>query len=70
MTVNQAKRIVRNRAELFGLKYGKITARTVSFQDLARASCIFVSVHSPEPSPRWEEISEDVRCWGFCIEFH
>lgn len=48
MTVHEAKRDARSRMDAHGIGYSQITARTVSFSDLARARVIFVTVHGLE----------------------
>ena len=68
MTTYQAKKIIRQALEQFGLSYTKLTARTVGFSDLARDSCIFVQIHGFEPSPIWSQLKEIAKCNGFCIE--
>ena len=49
--------------------YDKLTARSVSFQDLARADCIFVKVHAPRISgPGWILAQATAREHGFRLE--
>jgi hypothetical protein len=45
MTVHEVKRDAKSRMDAHRIKYEKITARTVSFSDLARDQVIFVTVH-------------------------
>lgn len=66
MTKEEAKKIIRE--ELKDMR-NRLTARTVSFADLARDSCIFVCVHDWEPSPLAEKIRQTAKAHGFCAEF-
>jgi hypothetical protein len=45
MTVHQAKKDLANRLAGFKVEFQKLTARTVSFEDLARANPIFITIH-------------------------
>jgi hypothetical protein len=68
VTANEAKRIIKNELDNRGLAYTKLTARTVSFVDLARASCIFVCVHGWQPNPQWAELRRIAVEHSFRIE--
>jgi len=68
MTNPQAKKLVREFLDKHNLPYTKVTARTVSFQDLARDSCIFVTVHGWQPSPLWNEMAALAHQGGFCVQ--
>lgn len=50
MTPNQAKKEVKNFADGNGIKYEKITARTVRFSALLREEVVFVKIHGISPS--------------------
>jgi len=54
MTANEAKKLVREALVEEKVSYSKLTARTVSFSDLARCSKVFVSVHRANDAP-WPE---------------
>jgi hypothetical protein len=54
MTPLRAKKIIKLKLDELGLKYEKLTARTINFSDLTRASCVFVKVHGWKPNPQWE----------------
>jgi hypothetical protein len=68
ITAHRAKTIIREELERRGLPFTKLTARTVGFQDLARADCIFVQVHGWQPSPVWDELRNVAVQHGFRIE--
>lgn len=49
--------------------YDKLTARTVSFQDLAREDCVFVKVHGMRlTGPGWILAQATAREHGFRLE--
>ena len=50
------------------MPFTKLTARTVNFTDLARASCIFVKIHGWQPNPVWVELKRIAVAHGFHIE--
>lgn len=45
MTASKAKRLLAVELADYGIPYDRLTAKTVHFTDLARASCVFVTVH-------------------------
>lgn len=46
----------------------KVTARTVHFTDLARASCVFVKIHGWKPCPIFPVLQGVARRLGFRVE--
>lgn len=68
MTVNEAKWLIKAELERRKLPYTKLTARTIDFTDLARASCVFVKVHGWVPNPQWTELKAIAVANGFRIE--
>jgi hypothetical protein len=68
MSPSQAKKIIQAELEKHNLPYEKLTARTISFSDLARASCVFVKIHGWQPNPAWEELRAVAVANGFRIE--
>lgn len=50
-TVAAAKQEVRRELEARGVVFERLTAKTVSFYDLARCSAVFVTVHGPGFAP-------------------
>lgn len=68
MNTRQAKKLVRQWLEERGLPYDKLTAKDVSFSDLARASEVFVRIHGWEPNPAWTELKNLARENGFYVE--
>lgn len=56
LTVSDVRRIVKTELQKFDIQYSKIKARTVSFQDLARASRVFVDVHVTQGSVATEAL--------------
>ena len=68
MNTRQAKKIIASKLNELGLSYTKLTARTIHFSDLARASCIFVRVHGWQPNPAWSELKALAIANGFRVE--
>lgn len=68
VTVGQAKKIVKSELERRDLPFTKLTARTIDFTDLARASCVFVKIHGWQPNPAFDEIRAVAVANGFRIE--
>lgn len=64
----EAKKLIKNKLDELGLSYTKLTARTVSFVDLTRESCIFVQVHGWRPDPSWDILTKLAKDNGFRIE--
>jgi hypothetical protein len=50
MTTSEAKKEVRRRLDAAKVPYRSVTAKTVSFGDLARSGAIFVSIDSDVPN--------------------
>lgn len=62
MTANEAKKIVAGLLDKHGVRYERLRAKTVSFEDLARSSAVFVKpigMHLPEP--RLQAVNRDLR---------
>lgn len=68
VTPQAAKRLIAEKLAEIGKPGLKLTARTISFSDLARASCVFVKVHGWTPSPEWSLLQETARAHGFRVE--
>ena len=68
MTPAQAKKTTKEALDCRGMSYTKITARTVSFSDLARGSMVFVSVFGSTPSPCWKDVDFIARNAGFRVD--
>jgi hypothetical protein len=51
-----------------GLPAYKLTAKTISFMDLARGSKLFVKIHNWKPSPLWDELQKVAKDNGFLIQ--
>lgn len=68
MNTREAKKIIQETLTGLGLS-NRVTAKTIDFTDLARASCVFVCVHGWEPSPLADEIERTAKAHGFCAEF-
>jgi hypothetical protein len=68
MKTSEAKRIIANGLAVLHHQPYKLTAKTISFQDLARADCIFVKIHGWMPSPDWSALDNLARGNGFRIE--
>ena len=69
MKINEAKFIVRGFLAARKIPYTRITARTIGFADLARTSCIFVTIHGWKPAPIATELDEMAKVKGFCVDF-
>ncbi len=67
MNTNQAKKIVAGVLQEHGFS-NKLTARTISFTDLARGNKIFIKIHDWKPNSVWDEIKKKAGEYGFCIE--
>lgn len=68
LTTHSAKQIIKRELDRRGLAYSKLTARTVSFSDLARGDCIFVKIAGWHPNPAWDELKAVAKANKFCIE--
>jgi len=69
MTVNGAKKLLREYLNQEGLSYSKLTAKTVSLSDLARTSSVFVTVHGWKPGPAANDVKAFAHAGGFCVDF-
>lgn len=68
MTPAQAKRLIKAKLDELKLPYTKLTAKTVNFTDLARASCVFVKVYGWKPDPAWDVLVKLAVDNGFRVE--
>lgn len=68
MTPNAAKKLIAAELARLGISVNKLTARTINFSDLARATCVFVQLHGWTPNPAWTELETIARANGFRIE--
>lgn len=68
MNTKQAKIIIENFLLENNLSYIKLTAKTISFSDLARCDTIFVKIHGWNPDPKWSDLQKIAKQNGFCIE--
>jgi len=68
ITPQTAKTIIQNELTKLRLPYTKLTARTISFADLARDKCVFVKIHGWQPNPAWKTLKRLAHRNGFCIE--
>jgi hypothetical protein len=75
MTPAQAKTIAAKALTDYGFKFEKLTAKTVSFSDLARGAAIFVTVTglsselgSYERPAHWAMVKDAVKTAGFFID--
>ena len=66
MTTTKAKKIIKSKLNEWGLDY-KLTAKTISFADLARGSSIFVTVHGWKPNEKWNELEKLARDNNFRV---
>jgi hypothetical protein len=68
LTLYQAKAFMKRALEKRGIPFIKLTARTVSFQDLGRGDSVFVKIHGWKGSPYWSELHGIAHHEGFCLE--
>jgi hypothetical protein len=68
MTNNEAKKIISNKLNELNLPAFKLTAKTIDFTDLARASKLFVKIHGWKPSPLWVDLQKTAKENGFLIQ--
>ena len=68
ITARKARKLLIDFMTEEGLPFTKLTARTISFQDLARARRIFVKVYGWIPSPDWAKVREFAVAHGFSVE--
>ncbi len=68
MTSNEAKRIITKKLSDLNLPAFKLTAKTVDFSDLARASKLFIKIHGWKPSPLWDDLQKVAKENGFLIQ--
>ena len=69
MTPNKAKVLIRSFLQENNVPFSRLSAKTVHFSDLARASCIFVKVHGWVANPIAGDIVSLAKENGFCVEF-
>jgi len=60
-TINEAKKIVKGVLEKHGFGDKAVTAKMVSFQDLARDECIEVTIYGWKPSGKALDIKNEIR---------
>jgi hypothetical protein len=68
ITAAQAKAIVSAFLTEHNLPFAKLTAKRVSFVNLARDTCMFVKVHGWQPDPKWNDLRAIAKEHGFCVE--
>ena len=70
MTPHAAKKIIKQELERLKVPHTKLSAKTVSFADLARADCVFVKIHGwkPESAPHWDALDALAKKNGFRVQ--
>lgn len=68
ITPHAAKKLIKAELDRLSLPYTKLSAKTVSFVDLARDSRLVVRVHGWQPRPEWEHLRSTARVNGFLVE--
>jgi len=70
MNANQAKKLVAESMKAHGIEYTKLTAKTVSFEDLARGSKVFVSPYglTVVPDARLQLVEADLKGTGAILD--
>jgi hypothetical protein len=69
MTTAAAKKLAHGWLSERNLPFTKLTARTVGFQDLARADCVFVTVEGWKADPKNGEVENLAKANGFRVSF-
>jgi hypothetical protein len=73
MTTQRAKQIIRETLLLLGIdQFFKLSGKTVSFSDLARAECIFITAKRIQKSwfiteKAFEVLKQKAKENGFCV---
>ena len=68
MTPSEAKKIIRAELDKYKIADVGLSARTVSFQDLARGQAVFVKLKNWKPNPLFNELKAIAHKNGFCVE--
>lgn len=68
MTPHKAKAIIRQKLRMLNLPPYYLTARTVSFSDLARGNKVWVAIHNWKPNPKWDDLNDIAHENGFRLE--
>ena len=68
ITPKQAKSIIKAKLAELGLPEYKLTAKTIDFSDLARATCVFVKIHGWTPNPLFQELRDVAIKNGFRVQ--
>ena len=69
MTTKKAKKLLVAYLDESGILFDRVTAKTVKFSNLARCSCIFVTIHGWKPSPLATDIRMFAQRHDFYVEF-
>lgn len=74
MTIHECKKDAARRLADAGIKFRKLTARTVSFSGFGYDDAVFVRIHEPDlpAGPRRKEIFQDVPApsrGGYIVEW-
>jgi hypothetical protein len=65
---SQAKKLLKAELQRLNVPFTKLTARTIGFSDLARCSCVFVTIHGWRPSPVFQAITTFAVEHGFRVD--
>lgn len=73
LTARQARKLIMDELEQLrssglSIPYDKVTAKTVDFSDLARAKCVFVTVHGWKPNRSFEYLKAFAIRHGFRLQ--
>jgi len=69
ITTHAAKKVIKEILDREHLPYTKLTARTIHFTDLARASCIFVLIHGWKMDPKAKLLTAAASEHKFVVQF-
>jgi hypothetical protein len=68
LTPARAKKILIEEMNRLEISYSKLTAQTVCFGDLARASCLFVKIYEFNTPQHAEKLEAMARKHGFRVQ--
>jgi len=66
ITTSHARKLTKEWLDSKGFDY-KVSARTISFADIARDYAVFVTVHKWKSNKSWDELRKHARKHGFHV---
>ena len=68
MTVNKAKKTVKEWLDKNNISYIRLQGKTIGFQDLTRNDDIFVFIYGAQPNPKFKELVNIAKQNNFYID--